>query len=55
LVLWPESGVPDFLRAGYPQFWYEETTFAANPVLARERIGRVIGPGSLLLTGARHR
>lgn len=52
LVLWPESGVPDFLRTGYPQFWYEDTTFAANPVLARERIGRVIGPGSLLLTGA---
>lgn len=51
LVLWPESGVPDFLRPGYPRFWYEETTFAADPVLARERIGRVAGPGALLLTG----
>jgi apolipoprotein N-acyltransferase len=51
LVLWPESGVPDFLREGYRPYWYEETTYAANPVLARERIGRIIGPGSLLLTG----
>lgn len=51
VVFWPESGVPDFLRAGYPQFWYDETTYAANPALARERIGRMIGPGSLLLTG----
>ena len=51
LVLWPESGVPDFLREGYRPYWYEETTYAANPVLARERIGRILGPGSLLLTG----
>ncbi|ABD24733.1 apolipoprotein N-acyltransferase [Novosphingobium aromaticivorans DSM 12444] len=51
LVLWPESGVPDFLRPGYARFWYEETTYAADPALARERIGRVIGPGSLLFTG----
>ncbi len=51
LVLWPESGVPDFLRPGYPRFWYEETTYAADPVLARERIGRIVGPGALLLTG----
>lgn len=51
LVLWPESGVPDFLRTGYPRFWYEETTYAADPELAAGRIGRVIGPGSLLLTG----
>lgn len=52
LVLWPESGVPDYLREGYPRFVYRETTFRADPVAARERIGRVIGPGSLLLTGA---
>ncbi|HUQ13360.1 MAG TPA: apolipoprotein N-acyltransferase [Novosphingobium sp.] len=52
LVLWPESGVPDYLRPGYPQAAYEGTTFAADPKLARQRIGRVIGPGSLLLTGA---
>ena len=52
LVLWPESGVPDYLREGYPRYLYRETTYAADPVRARRRIGRVIGPGSLLLTGA---
>ena len=52
LVLWPESGVPDYLRDGYPRYLYQETTFAADPALARARIGRVMGPGSLLLTGA---
>lgn len=52
LVLWPESGVPDYLRPGYPRYLYEETTFAANPLLARQRIGRVIGAQGLLLTGA---
>ncbi|HEX7742134.1 MAG TPA: apolipoprotein N-acyltransferase, partial [Sphingobium sp.] len=52
LVLWPESGLPDYLREGYPQYLYRQNTFAADPLLARRRIGRVIGPGSLLLTGA---
>jgi apolipoprotein N-acyltransferase len=52
LVLWPESGVPDYLRDGYPHRYYEETTYNADPGLARRRMGRVIGPGGLLLTGA---
>ena len=52
LVLWPESGVPDYLRDGYPQYLYDGITFAGDPALARARIGRVIGEGSLLLTGA---
>ncbi|MET0180736.1 MAG: apolipoprotein N-acyltransferase [Novosphingobium sp.] len=52
LVLWPESGVPDYLRPGYPAAFYEDNTYAADPKAARERIGRAIGPGSLLLTGA---
>nr|WP_225207361.1 apolipoprotein N-acyltransferase [Novosphingobium huizhouense] len=52
LVLWPESGIPDYLREGYAPFWYAGTTYAGDPALARARIGRVIGPGSLLLTGA---
>ncbi|WP_147158805.1 apolipoprotein N-acyltransferase [Novosphingobium sediminis] len=52
IVLWPEGGLPDYLRSGYPQFFYNATTYAADPDLARARIGRVIGPGSLLLTGA---
>jgi apolipoprotein N-acyltransferase len=51
LVLWPESGLPDFLEAGYPQAWYDATTFGADPAAARGRIGRMIGANSLLLTG----
>jgi len=52
IVLWPESGVPDYLRDGYPSYLYRQMTYASDPVLARERIGRVIGPQGLLLTGA---
>ena len=52
LVLWPESGVPDYLRDGYPEYLYAGTTFVSDPRIARARIGRVIGPNSLLLTGA---
>ncbi|MBW8783453.1 MAG: apolipoprotein N-acyltransferase [Novosphingobium sp.] len=52
LVLWPESGVPDYLREGYPLAFYEQTTFDADPRAARARIAQAIGPGSLLLTGA---
>jgi apolipoprotein N-acyltransferase len=52
LVLWPESGLPDYLQDGYPQRYYLGTTAGGDPKFARERIGQVIGPGSLLLTGA---
>jgi apolipoprotein N-acyltransferase len=52
LVLWPESGIPDYLREGYPAHLYRENTYAADPLVARRRIGAVIGRGSLLLTGA---
>ena len=52
LVLWPESGVPDYLRPGYPAIFYEDTTFLGDPKAARQRIGRVIGAESLVLTGA---
>lgn len=51
LVFWSESGLPDFLQRGYPASWYRATTFAADPDQARLRIGRLIGEGSLLLTG----
>src|SRR5690606_6458742 len=44
VVLWPESGLPDYLREGYPPRFYRSNTYAADPVMARERIGRVIGP-----------
>lgn len=50
LVLWPESGVPDYLRDGYPERYYLDT-YGADPALARQRLGRAIGPGGLLLTG----
>ena len=52
LVLWPESGVPDYLRDGYPQHYYDQMTAGRDPAFARARIGRVIGPGGLLMTGA---
>ena len=52
LVLWPESGLPDYLRDGYPQRYYLGSTAGADPRYARQRIGQVIGQGSLLLTGA---
>ncbi|MBB4857594.1 apolipoprotein N-acyltransferase [Novosphingobium chloroacetimidivorans] len=52
LVLWPESGLADYLRDGYPDYFYRQMTYEADPVLARRRIGQVIGPYSLLLTGA---
>jgi len=57
LVLWPESGIPDYLEEGYPQRYYDRMT-ARNPVtgygdpqFARERIATIIGPQSTLLTG----
>ncbi|KUR78309.1 acyltransferase [Novosphingobium sp. FSW06-99] len=52
VVLWPEGAVPDYLRPGYDQAWYDQTTYGGDPVLARERMGQVIGADSLLMTGA---
>ncbi|MDE2436614.1 MAG: apolipoprotein N-acyltransferase [Sphingomonadales bacterium] len=51
LLLWPESGVPDYLREGYPDRYYLGN-YGADPVLARRRLGAVASPGTLLLTGA---
>jgi apolipoprotein N-acyltransferase len=51
LVIWPESGVPDYLREGYPERYYRQATFAADPAIARARISTLLGPGALLLTG----
>jgi len=50
LVLWPESGVPDYVRDGYPA-WYYQFTYGGDPWLARWRLARAIGPGGLLLSG----
>jgi apolipoprotein N-acyltransferase len=52
LVLWPESGLSDSLRPGYPPQFYASTTAFGDPLLARQRLARVIGANSLLLTGA---
>jgi apolipoprotein N-acyltransferase len=52
VVLWPESGVPDYLRQGYALAFYQQTTFAADPIVARKRMGRVIGDNAMLMTGA---
>ena len=52
LLLWPESGVPDYLRDGYPQRYYNQMTVEGDPLFARSRLGQVAGEGGLLLTGA---
>ena len=51
LVLWPESGMADYLEEGYPQRYYDRTTTLGSPVYARSVIGRALGDGGLLLTG----
>lgn len=51
VVLWPEAGLADYLREGYPQVYYRSTSLE-NPAFARRRIGRIIGEDSVLLTGA---
>lgn len=52
LVLWPESGMADYLREGYPQRYYNRTTALGSPEYARRRLGATVGEGSVLLTGA---
>lgn len=51
-VFWPESGLGDFLRDGYPSYLYRIYTYAGDPEIARRRLGRVVGPYGLLMTGA---
>lgn len=50
LLLWPESGVPDYLREGYPEAYYLDN-YGADPVLARRRLGALAGADGLLLSG----
>jgi apolipoprotein N-acyltransferase len=52
LVLWPEAGMADYLREGYPQRYYDRTTALGSPVYARRRLGATVGANSVLLTGA---
>ena len=51
LVIWPEGALPDYLRPGYDPLIYAQTTYGGDPAIARERLGRVIGANSLLMTG----
>ncbi len=51
LVLWPESGMADYLEEGYPQVYYDRTTTLGSPLYARHAIGRALGDGGLLLAG----
>lgn len=51
LILWPESGVPDYLEPGYPQLYYDDATARGDPEFARSRIAAVGGAGSMVLTG----
>jgi apolipoprotein N-acyltransferase len=51
LVLWPESGVQDYLREGYPPHFYRDT-FRADPAMARQRIAAAAGAESMVLTGS---
>lgn len=52
IVLWPESGMVDYLREGYPQRYYDRTTALGSPIYARRRLGATVGENSVLLTGA---
>jgi len=52
LVLWPEAGLADYLRDGYPAWVYAETTWAGDPQAMRARIAMALGRNALLLTGA---
>ena len=51
LVLWPESGIQDFLREGYPFRFYLRFNYLADPLASKRRIARVIGQNSMLLSG----
>ena len=51
LVLWPESGMADYLEEGYPQRFYDRTTALGSPLFARAQVARAIGPQAVLLTG----
>ncbi|MCB2046738.1 MAG: apolipoprotein N-acyltransferase [Novosphingobium sp.] len=52
VVFWPEAGLADYLRDGYPRYLYRLMNYGGDPQLARERIGRTIGPYAMVMTGA---
>lgn len=51
IVIWPESGIREYLDDGYPQRFYDSSNVLGDPALTRASLARVIGPGGLILTG----
>lgn len=51
LVVWPESGIREYLEEGYPQRVYDAANVLGDPALTRASLARVIGPGGMLITG----
>ncbi len=51
IVFWPESAVPDYLRDGYPQRYYNQRTIGADPEFSRQRIGATIGSNAKVMLG----
>lgn len=52
VILWPEGAIPDYLRSGYPQRYYDDLTAMGDPAFARRRIAAAAGQGGLMLLGA---
>ncbi len=51
LVVWPESGIREFLDDGYPERVYAAANVLGDPALTRASLARVVGPGAMLITG----
>jgi apolipoprotein N-acyltransferase len=51
IVIWPESGIREFLDEGYPPRFYARSNVLGDPRLTRAGLARVAGPGGLLITG----
>ena len=52
LVLWPESGILEYLEDGYPQRYYDRSNVLGSAQFTRYRVASTIGRSSLLLTGS---
>jgi apolipoprotein N-acyltransferase len=51
LVVWPESGIREYLEEGYPQRAYDAANVLRDPALTRASLAQVVGPGGMLITG----
>ena len=54
ILMWPESGFPDFIEDGYPARYYRGTTYGNDPAVSRARLGQAIGENTVLLLGGTH-